>query len=74
MQQIDKEPSLNEFLEALSHNSRLYHAYNSEKDSKSTLLTVILHYLYKQGNNKIKNLYLDVFTKYEPCYELNSYT
>lgn len=74
MQQIDKEPSLNDFLEALSHNSRLYHAYNSEEDSKSTLLTVILHHLYKQGNNKIKNLYLDVFAKYEPCYELNSYT
>lgn len=74
MQQIDKEPSLNEFLEALSHNSRLYHVYNSEEDSKSTLLTVILHHLYKQGNNKIKNLYLDVFTKYEPCYELSSYT
>lgn len=74
MQQIDKEPSLNDFLEALSHNSRLYHAYNSEEDSKSTLLTVILHHLYKQGNNKIKNLYLDVFAKYEPYYELNSYT
>lgn len=74
MQQIDKEPSLNEFLEALSHNSRLYHAYNSEEDSKSTLLTVILHHLYKQGNNKIKNLYLDVFSQYEPCYELISYT
>lgn len=74
MQQIDKEPSLSDFLEALSHNSRLYHAYNSEEDSKSTLLTVILHHLYKQGNNKIKNLYLDVFAKYEPCYELSSYT
>lgn len=74
MQQIDKEPSLNDFLEALSHNSRLYHAYNSEEDSKSTLLTVILHHLYKQGNNKIKNLYLDVFANYEPCYELISYT
>lgn len=74
MQQIDKEPSLNDFLEALSHNSRLYHVYNSEEDSKSTLLTVILHHLYKQGNNKIKNLYLDVFANYEPCYELISYT
>lgn len=74
MQRIDKEPSLNDFLEALSHNSRLYHAYNSEEDSKSTLLTVILHHLYKQGTNKIKNLYLDVFAKYEPCYELSSYT